>query len=192
MTKDQQIREIKRLNRNIQRRLANISKHKEFGLAKNQAVSSYKKISQPRSAKGLQKWSAKKIDALHKSLKQFNRTQFSTVRGYKRYHEFERSLFGRFDKSNKETQMFVENLKKKMFELYGRFVEDKVFLEKYKYNIWVMTTNAITEGQTDEEILEMLEERYNELMTPEEVEQVTSVERFNRLFPKASVKKIRS
>lgn len=184
------IKEIQRLKRNIERRLKRISTNtklqKQFGEGlNNQAFRSYRKIKRPRNLKTAKD---KTVNEYLRRLRQFNKEKFTTVRGYQKYKlwevKFVEDAFQ--DVGAIQRKGLLTDLKDKLFEIYGKFVNDKMFVEKYKYDIWRSITSSILEGQTDEQIYQTIMNKYDELLTDTEKSKEQSKAEFEKLYPSKS------
>lgn len=153
MDRKEAVKDIQRLRRNIERRLSNISKPKNYGTS-NRAVSSYGKID--RSS--LRGKSVDELKAIRRDLLNFNQKQFSRVKGYEKYQNFE-NTFNELD----------EDVQDEVWTLYDKFVEEKRFLQKYKYDVLREISEGKMKNKSDRTIRKNVGKLYDELLTDNEM-----------------------
>ena len=155
------IKDINALKSKIKKRMATISKH--YGVNAD-PILAFKELDVKSSMKGLNN-----AQLLHQKnlLRQFNEKQFTRLRGYEKYVEWRKDLsFGRDTDEDK-----------KLWSIYNRYVEERAFADKYKYEILEFISEEIT--QDEETIHNKLEELFNKEINPD-VEDITFSEKFKK------------
>lgn len=140
-------KDIRNLKAKIRVRLKNIEKR--FG-SNAEPLSSYKKLdlASIKGANDAQLFHQRRV------LEQFNKKQFTRVRGYKHYKEWYAEVNPKGLYSDSETE-------KRMWELYNKYVEENKIAEKYKYETLQIISEEIEDGSTEEEIHNRLNELYS-------------------------------
>lgn len=152
MERKEAVKDIQRLRKNIERRLSNISKANNYGTS-NRAVSSYNKIDRT----SLRGKSVEELRQIRRDLMGFNEKQFSRVKGYGKYQEFENTF-----------EDLDEDTRNEVWTLYDKFVEEKRFLQKYKYEVLKEISEGKENGLSDRKIRNNVNNIYNSLLTEEE------------------------
>lgn len=153
------IRQIHKNAYNFLRRIARVQA--KFGTT--QAIikwqkSKYYKDNPTFKIKGLGR---KELQDMLHEIKQLNAMKTSTIKGVKRFRKMQEDL-------NRIYNTLGSEYGKKIDVLYSKLVEENRFWEKYKYEIRDAIEYCYNQGMSDDEILEFLKERLDELY--EEVE----------------------
>lgn len=151
MNRSEVVKDIFRLKHNITRRLERVKKN--YGIS-NSAVSSYEKLDVPKSLRGVDLDELRKI---RKELMSYNERKFSTVKGYKKFLEFEDAFEG-----------LEADEKQRVWELYGKFVEEKRFLQNYKYEALQVIAENVYQDNSDLSIRRKINKLYEESLTEEQ------------------------
>ena len=163
MDRAEYVKDIQRLRRNINRRLERISKPTNYG-ASNRAVSSYSNIEQPSTLRGK---SVDELKSLRRQLLNFDQKQFSKVKGYEQYKKFENTF-----------EDLDEDEAQRVWELYGKNVEEKRFLQRYKYEVLQTISEGVRKGNADKTIRTKINKQYKELLTDDEAYEQEQWEKF--------------
>lgn len=151
-TPDETKQEIRKLIRNIGRRVKNIEELGES--APQYATKRFHEITDNR--KPLSEMTEKELNTLYRDLKYVDNLKSSTVKGAILVQH-------NFEPYNNVLQILSENARKKFWEIYDKFYERTAgTAEAYKYIIFEQNIDEILSGNTDvDEIVHNLIEAYD-------------------------------
>ena len=168
------IKDINNLKRNIERRFFNIEKRglyspslekykyqvgrKDYEYDEN--LLKNKKRFYDASVKGK---NVTQLQTIYNRLKYINDLKTSTLKGAKKFQEKVEPLLNKvfkhdyYEKGEDDKKIY----RNKVFELYGKFVDEKFLLEKFRYEILDYIEENIE--KSEEELRDELNDLYNEL-----------------------------
>ena len=160
LEREELIREVARLNRNLSNRLKNVSKIPPEYRLKNDALSKYNEL-QDKTDKKPKEMSDKELRTYYRDLKYISSLKTSTVKGAENaalnFKDLERKL-----------EISSSVLRDEIWELYGKLYEaNPAVVEKFKYNIFDLINTQVLDSYkpTDiylDEIINALQKAYGE------------------------------
>lgn len=147
---DKELRkEIRRLDKNLSRRIANIE-----GLgssAPQYAINRYREAT--KDIKSLSALSRKQLVTLHRDLRYINALKSSTVKGAK-------DVQTKFEPIRDKLSALSPDTRKKFWEIYGKLYESTGgTMENFKYEIFATNIDYIYGGQdVDKAVMDIIEE----------------------------------
>lgn len=159
LTKEEYIKEIKRLYRNISNRLKVVEAQ---GFGSREATENFKrateKIDPHRLVKSIKALEDKEVVNLYRDLSYINSLKSSYIIGNKEYTEFWQPI-------KEKIELLSDSTKSKLWEMYDRIYNISPLYERFKYTIIATATEQAYSGNTDPEAFaEKIEELYNEIM----------------------------
>lgn len=145
--------EIHRLRRNILRRVKRLEeKFGETPATKKLRESEY--IGDMFSTRNK---SYEELEKLKRELERINYMRTSTVKGEKNRRTYAKKAYDKIGELGKDT---TDKIKR----LYNEFIENNLIYEQYKYTIYDIIEEMISDNKTDDEIREELTEHIDSLL----------------------------
>lgn len=159
LTREERIKEIKRLYNNISKRLKSVEAQ---GFGSREATENFKrateKIDPHRLAKSIKDLDDKEVINLYRDLSYINSLKSSYTIGNKEYTEFWQPI-------KEKIEPLSDSTKSKLWEMYDKVYNISPLYERFKYAIIASATEQIYSGNTDPEAFgAKIEELYNEIM----------------------------
>lgn len=159
LTRAEREQEIRRLYRNISRRLESVKKQ---SFVPQESIENFARatemINPHKIAQSLHSMDDKQILNLHRDLRYINSLKSSYVIGSKEYETFWQPIKEKIDPLS-------ENIKTKLWEMYDKVYNISPIYERFKYTIIASATEQVYEGKIDPEAFgKKIEELYNEIM----------------------------
>lgn len=159
LTRAEREQEIRRLYRNISRRLESVKKQ---GFVPQEAIENFARatemIEPHKIAQSLHSMDERQILNLHRDLRYINSLKSSYVIGSKEYEKFWQPIKEKIDALSDST-------KSKLWAMYDHIYRIAPLYERFKYTIISAATVQTYSGNTDaEEFGAKIEKLYNEIM----------------------------
>ena len=159
LTRVEREQEIRRLYRNISRRLESVKKQ---GFVPQESIENFARatemINPHKIAQSLHSMDERQILNLHRDLRYINSLKSSYVIGSKEYETFWQPIKEKIDPLS-------DSAKSKLWAMYDKIYNISPLYERFKYTIISAATEQIYSGSTDPEAFgEKIEELYNEIM----------------------------
>ena len=151
LNSEQLVKEIRKINKNLSRRLNRIEKR---GLEVSAfAINQYKELKEKMpKGKELRKLDKNELQSYYRDIKYINSLKTSTVKGAL-------NTKNRFEPVQEKLNALSQDKRDKFWEIYGKLYSYNPYLEKFKYEIFDESIDEVYAGEEpDKYVLELINE----------------------------------
>ena len=156
LTEEQLVKEIRRVNKNLSRRLTRIEKR---GLEVSTfALNKYNDFKEKLPVgRELRKLDKKQLQSLYRDVKYISNLKSSTVKGAL-------STKNKFEPIRDRLNTLSKTQQEKFWEIYGKLYETNATMEKFKYEIFNESIDEVFGATETDRIVQDIIDEYNETL----------------------------